>query len=297
MTRYDVAKMHFLKILKIVFRICILGLLLVGIASIVTKLNATASRDIPGSVTGIAQHVPLFKVAIMSDVEDDWESLGKALDKAKAADVRAVFFLGDLTSYGDLPSLTRGKKLLDDSGIEYYVLPGDHDLAASVDADDFTGHAYFRQVFNKNYHTFTFKGISFILLDNSANFTQINKTLMDWFLLNLTSADYVLLSQPLYHPAISRVMGLIDGKKSDDVYNQGQLLLEAIRKNTAMAIIAGDHHVYSKSVDPVRRNLSHIVTGALTSEQNFGSQEFLIMSVFEKEGTTQNFSVERVNVF
>lgn len=288
--------MFIFRFIKTFLATCVLAVLILFILSVVKGLvsvqrSVDVNRaDIAVKTSGIRKN---FKVALMSDSENDWVALEKALIEAKKREVTAVFFLGDLTTFGDLKSLKSGKKLLDDSGLKYYVIPGDHDLAASAGDGDSSGLAYFKQIFGSNYHSIELNNITFLLLDNSANYTEIEGEMIDWFRANLKDADFVILSQPIYHPTIARVMGEIDGKRTESVFKQGQLLLEAIRNSSVLAILASDHHVYSRSMDPIRKNLLHYVTGALTRENNFGSPEFLIMTIYEDK----EFSVERVTSF
>lgn len=220
-----------------------------------------------------------FKVALMADSHEDTELLAQALTESKGEDVAAVFELGDLTNLGVIDALEASKKVLDASGLDYYVLPGDHDLWKSV------GPGNFIEVFGKNYRSVKIDGYKFVMLDNSANYTLISDVEMAWFKAELKDADFVLLSQPIYHPKNSIVMGVVKGEEVPDVLAQSKQILDLIQKSNVMAVIAADQHMSSQSVDPVRDSLSHIVVGAITKTHdgiiNLQTPKYAMLSVYE----------------
>jgi 3',5'-cyclic AMP phosphodiesterase CpdA len=215
---------------------------------------------------------PLLKIAIMADIHDDTANLTKALTQAKNDNVDAVFVLGDMTNYGDVSSLSEIKDILTASGLTYYVLPGDHDLAQTV------GPQNFKTVFGNNYQVVALKGIDFLMLDDSANFTKIDNTEVLWLENNLPNADFVLLPQPLYTqeldtPFKDMFMGSTKDPqtdpvlkaKQDAVRTQGEFVLKLIEGAPKVeAVIAGDHHISSQKADPERSSLQHYVVGAIT---------------------------------
>lgn len=231
----------------------------------------------------------VFKIAIIADSENDFDDLNKALERIKTLDVYEVVHLGDLTEWGDIGSMTKIKEYLDNSKLNYVVIPGDHDLAESVGNKDVTGLANFIQVYGNNYHILNTNGMKIVILDNSANYTPISNTLVSWFKTQVTNADFVMLSQPLYHPTNSRTMGVVDTQPTPLVVDQALLLLDMIRKSNVKAIIAADQHISSENVDPVRGDLQHIVVGALIRTRNLQTPRFSLLTVYsDKSFTTED---------
>jgi predicted phosphodiesterase len=238
----------------------------------------------------------LFKICLISDIHEDEENLKKALEKISLLGCDRLFVLGDLTNYGDIESLKKIRDVLNSSGVEYYALPGDHDIADSLSPENFN------EVFGINYHIMEYKGQTFLLIDNSANYTEIGSIQMSWIEKNIGDADFVVMSQPLYTeglnpPFVSIYMGRLLSQSDDDtlrkkqqyVKEQGELLLDIIRKNDNIkAIIAGDHHRSSEIEDSVRESLHHYVVGAVTSTVNdypqaaIQSPRFSTLSVYEE---------------
>jgi predicted phosphodiesterase len=227
-----------------------------------------------------------IQIGLLSDSEGDIESLERAIAGLKDFGVGQAFFLGDLTRYGSVGELEEVKNILDNSGIEFLVIPGDHDLADSVDGGDSEGRGNFRQVFGKTMHIYENNGYKFMLFDNSANFTKISEEDLSWFKENLGDVDFVILSQPLYHPTNQRVMGKHEGEVVSTVRFQAEEMLEKTRDSDVKAIIAADQHFHSVNQDPEKEGLAHIVIGALVSNKdslrNPQSSRYAILKIYEK---------------
>src|SRR3989344_3405791 len=223
-------------------------------------------------------------VAIFSDPHSDNLDLLKAISKTKDLSVDAIFHLGDHTDLGVITKLEEAKKILDESDLKYYTIPGDHDLWQSV------GVGNFAQVFGDNFHSITLKGVKFVMLDNSANYTVIDAKLTAWFTEEVKNADFVLLSQPLYHPTFNRIMGVVDGEDVIKVKDQALEILNLIRQSKVKAIIAGDQHGSSISIDTQRSTLSHIVIGAITSERNLQSPRFSVIRVYADDNYKKSWA-------
>ncbi len=209
-----------------------------------------------------------FSIALLADSHGSYDNLGKALEMIKSEPVSYIFFLGDYTDLGVLEDLQQAKSVMDKSGLDYLSLPGDHDLWKSV------GPQNFIDVFGKNYFSKTINGIKFVALDNSANYTIVSDEQTSWFKNELTDADFVLLSQPLYHPSVDRVMGIVNGQENQNVRFQAKEILKLIRESKVKAVIAGDQHLSSQNKDTEAPRLTHIVIGALTEERNLQTPRF-----------------------
>lgn len=242
---------------------------------------STVSATVVSNETPI---VPKVSVLLLADVHSDFPNLEKALEIAKSRNLTTAFFLGDYTELGVMDDLTKAKNIMDKSGIEYYSLPGDHDLWKSV------GPANFLEVFSKDYFVTYLGGFKFVGLNNSANYTPIDAKVLAKFKTDVKDADFVLLSQPLYHPTFQKVMGVVNGEDQPEMKTQAADILTLIRNSSVKAIIAGDQHISSNNGDPVKAQLAHIVIGALTNDRNLQTPRFSILKV-DKEG---NYQVEEV---
>ncbi len=254
----------------------------------------------PADVVPLGKQVLSFAIVADSHVANDKQDyinnkdhLNVALSKAKELGVGGVIHVGDITNWGVLSDLKEAKKYLDESELKYYALPGDRDLAQAV------GNSAFVDVFGKGNQTFELNGYKFVLLDNSANYTLIPKEDMDWFANQVTDADFVILSQPLYTEGLVLFNYLYMGsseelpeneslvEKQRQVKVQRDILLEQIQNSNVKAVVAGDHHKSSQLTDGVRPSLTHYVCGALTetiseyAQSVLQSQRFCNLKVFE----------------
>lgn len=236
----------------------------------------------------------ILRICIIADIHQDMVNLNKALEGVKNSGCGYMFVVGDLTNYGDVPSLEEVRGVLSEVGLEYYVIPGDHDLA------DSSGASNFKKVFGENYRNVGLAGIKFVFIDNSANFTVIGNSQMSWIKDNMEGADFVVMSQPLFveglkPPFSSTYMGsMINSpeddvlkKKQQDVLKQGKELLDIVRESGVLATISAEHHRSSKLQDPVRGSLTHYVIGAVTSVVNefpqsaIQTSRFSILKIYE----------------
>ncbi|MFZ5424188.1 MAG: metallophosphoesterase family protein [Patescibacteria group bacterium] len=249
--------------------------------SVITEDTASSSTNRTVSADDTK---PAVSVAIMSDSENDWQQLSAAISKAKTLNVSAMLFIGDYTSFGEISDLVAAKELMDASSIPYYSIPGDRDLYEAV------GQRNFTDVFGKNYHKVNIENTNFILLDNSPNYTPIDNVSMKNFERDVSSADFVLLATPLYHPTNTRVMGVTSDEVTDELVSQREELLSLIRDSDVKAIIAAEHHFYSESTDPQKRELLHYVNGAITKARNLQTPRFSLLKIYQ-DGS---FAVEQV---
>jgi predicted phosphodiesterase len=217
----------------------------------------------------------------MSDSEGDFDNLRAALDKADELGVSKILFLGDLTGYGEMDELYNGRDILNDSGYDYYIIPGDHDLAAS----DPAGDKNFKKVFDRTHQVVRVGETKFTMFDNSKNFTPLTDQDFEWLEREIDDTDVIILSQPLYHESINVVMGVVDGADIPGIKEQADQLLNIIRGYEVKTVIAGDQHNYSVSDDPVDEEMTHYVIGALLSAgvRNPEGPNFAVFDIFDDE--------------
>lgn len=268
-----------------------------------TNISASSTSRVDTS-QGVIKSDPklALEVAVVSDIHNDIASLNRTIAKIKERNISKVIVIGDLTNYGETEKLQDVKKILDDSGLTYYVLPGDHDLAASM------GPTNFVEVFGKSNTVLDMEGYKFLLLDNSANFTPLASSTLTWFNDEVVDSDFVILSQPLYTdglnlPFSKMYMGSTKEEPTGTqlenqtrVKSQRDALLSSVRKSSVLAILAGDHHKSNSLNDPVDKKLEHHTLGSIADELNglpqslLQTPRFSILNVFND----RSFKVEDV---
>lgn len=105
-----------------------------------------------------------FRFAFITDLhiqmenaspEQDLENVIRDINQQHNIDF--VLVGGDITEFGDKPSLDKAKALLSSLKMPFYILPGNHDQKLSAPAYD-----YFNDVFGDNKFSFSHKGIHFV---------------------------------------------------------------------------------------------------------------------------------------
>jgi len=264
----------------------------------------TASSDIEDE-SNIGQEgsnstsrVVVFKAVMMGDSANENVGLRQALDIAAGMKVNRVFYLGDYTNFGNLDNLKAAKIIMDESGFVYYSLPGDRDLDINAEPADF-GNYY--SVFGKPRISVTINDdsvgpIKFAMLNNSANYTPIDNETLGQFYQELDGADYVILSQPLYHPLASfgkPVMGVVNGETVPEMREQANQILEKIRVSDVKAIIAGDQHSFDRVFDEKKPGLEHVSIGPISKERADKSKSSItLLTIYDND----TYSVEEVRL-
>ncbi len=216
-------------------------------------------------------------LGIVTDSHNFNDNLEKAVSKAKDKGARNLAFLGDYSDVGTVKELADGKKVMDASGLWYFSIPGDHDHDLGDGA-----LSHFNEVFGARYGVKVVDGVRLVWLDNSANYTLIDQAQMDWFTKTLSASSdgvptFVFLSNPLYNKDGFKLMGELN----EDVKFQANQLLSILRNSSVKAIFAGDNHLSSRSADPIKSEIEHIVVGSLAKERNLQTPRFGMLYVFE----------------
>ena len=331
--KYSRKKPAILKFFNTVLAVIVISALLLGIIIIISKISSTDDITKSGKMSkiftlfstkkqnskndernqaiqekvadvGFISKSASVKICVISDIHQDLENLQKAGEKIKSSGCKKIFIIGDITNYGDVESLENVRDIINTFGIEYYAIPGDHDIADSLNSDNFN------KVFGINYHIMEYEGVRFMLIDNSPNFTEMSKTQMTWIQKNIGNVDFIVISQPLFTQGLNppfdvTYMGSMLNTPQDDsikekqqlVKDQGQKLLDLIRKNKQIkAVFSGEHHRSSKIEDSERSGLFHYVVGAITSTVNdlpqsaIQTSRFSVISIYEGK----EYSVEDV---
>lgn len=245
----------------------------------------------------------VFKFALVADSHADTDMLKNALFQAKVSGVKFVIGLGDYSDVGTIPELTTVKKIFDDSGLPYYVIPGDHDLWDARDKGK-SAISNFSQVFGTPYQSFSDSEIRFLLLYNSDNYNGVDDTQFSWLKSELdkktdqTKSIYIFVHELLVHPTSDQVMGSSrktggeagSARKSDPgvlanvkLQNQAKELLDLFNQAKVGGVFAGDIHAFTTYTD-MATNINMVTVGALTKERNTQAPRFAIVDVYDDGG-------------
>lgn len=223
-----------------------------------------------------------FRFALMTDLHisshtpsvQDLES--SVMQINKRAQVDFVLVTGDITEYGDKPSLLKAKFILDQLYVPYYIISGNHETTWSE-----SGCTAFSEVFGSEYFEFNYKGYTFLGFPSGPilrmSDSHVSPKALDWLKtrLNLLGKD-----QPVFllnHYPI----------REGDVDNWYDVL-DAVHPYHICAFLGGHYHsnrVFSYEGIPGLLNRSNLrgneLAGGYTIYEINGTNEKETISAFE----------------
>lgn len=232
-----------------------------------------------------------LKFAVMADIHADWENLKKALEMAKNDKADFIVVAGDLTTLGKKSELLEAKEILEESGLKYYVIPGNHDL--------WYGRRIKKDVFGEVFGPTSFafselrgvndSGIKFILINNGDQYIGLGENQMGWLKQELEEClkiyCLVFMHVPLNHPSSGHIMG--EGDVA--VASEAGELVRLMVADKVKEIFAGHLHLSNfYEID----GLKTTVVGAISEDRNPQISRFLEVEVV-KEGLSKDYVLKR----
>jgi len=227
-----------------------------------------------------------IKIALISDSHESFDNLKKTVeDVNKDSSYDLIIHLGDLSRVGEKSQLISSKTELDKLKIKYYTIPGDHDFWETVGPENYI------KVFGVDYYSFIKNGWKLIFLDNADLENGLDVTQLEWLKSEIDADDtrfrVIFLHIPLYSThSERRVMG-----GNDIVENQKKEILKMAREKNVVAVVAGDQHYFNIDVDPEKRELKHIVSGALTNDRNLQPARYGVLQL-KQDGSVEVKDIE-----
>jgi len=211
-----------------------------------------------------------LKFAVMSDVHMNWTDWIKFLAKVKPSG-DMVLVTGDMTSLGKKNELMAAKKVLDESGVKYAVIPGNHDMWES----DRIKSSLFNEVFGKEYQSFKLEGRKFIMINNGRA-TGLGKVQRAWLEEEVKECQQIKCIALMHMPLNHGISGHIMGEKNKVVTEEAGSLVRLLKSNNVVEIIAGHlHYSGTYELDGLRTYLS----GAVSRERNTQTPRYTEFSI------------------
>lgn len=196
------------------------------------------------------------KVAIMADVHNDTETLKKALEQAKKEGVTMVIVNGDMTINGQTKELAAVRAVLDESGIKYAVVPGNHDWWGKAGT--------YTAVFGIGYGVLRVDDAKYILINNSDG-KGLGDRQWAWLANELGECWVVTCAAVAHEPLNHHFSVHVMGEKNNKVAAEAGKLLELLVKNNVGKLYSGHLH-YASSYN--LGGMETILVGAISSSRN-----------------------------
>jgi len=234
-----ILKLFLLSLLVFCLSACQLGEVLPVLENTDQELSAV---EVPESdqveSTVIEEKEEVFRFAVFADNHSDNDSMAALLAMARAEDgVDFVLHLGDLTRVGGRDELRLARETLEQSGLPYYAVPGDHDIVRAG------GVGYFVEILGEREHRFTHEGWQFILLDNS-DLAQEPITAQGWqWLQEMDSAQPLVIG--MHHPPRHSFLKKNTMGETPLGEEAATRLMNILKNRTAPTyLMAGEMHTY-----------------------------------------------------
>lgn len=237
-----------------------------------------------------------YNILVMADSHLNKKAFEAVKDIIEKNNIKLLVHLGDHTDFGSTEELLQAKELLDGLGVKYLPLPGDRDLAA------FGSSQEFKKIFKLENTNFMYE--TFLIIDNSPNFTLLDDKSFDYILQKIPRATIIFSSQPIYvekgNIFESKYMGSptafnISNQNTkilmDKYLNQRNEILNRIRNKENLLVISGDHHRSATFKDPLNQSVTYHIVGASSEyinssgiqvlQSSFQTQRVSIISIDE----------------
>lgn len=245
-----------------------------------TRMVTVAEEVIVSTPTKEVERI--YKLAVMADIHADDESFGELLEAAKTRGDEMVIITGDLTTVGKKEELLEAKKVLDNGGVPYFVVPGNHDLwwSEKIGAD------VFGEVFGKRYQSFKKEGRKFILVDNGS-WKGLGRAQKQWLEGELEECleiqCLVFMHMPLNHEFSAHIMG----EKSEEVTREANELARLLDVKGVDDIFTGHlHYSGDYGIGGFRTTLVGAVSEARNNQTPRFTEVKLVDKKVEKEVVT-----------
>lgn len=228
----------------------------------------------------------ILKVALVADSHNENELLAKALAQSKEQKVDFVIGLGDYTNLGSVDELSAAKKVVDDSGLQFFSVPGDRDGWENRERGE-ENTTNFKKVFNLfPSQVYEKNAVQFVMLNNSDLYKGISS--YDWQMLDALKRVSTLPAEPPtpklrfvfahktpFHPDSAHIMG----EDSPAVAKQAEELLTLLENNKVDGFFSGDIHFFSQFHSP-SGSVKITTIGAVARGRNFQGPRFAILKVY-----------------
>lgn len=265
-----------MKLKKILFLLCAV-FLLIFVAGKNDNQPERKNQNSPVE-TPTPTITPIFSVgkssytfAVISDIHSDYNALQKSLEKIKEDRVEFIVVVGDLTTVGNRNELTKVKQILDKNGVNYYAIPGNHDLW-SVQGNVNP----YEEVFGAVYQSFEKKGVKFILINNGDGIKGVDEKQSVWIKGQINNCPKITCLVFAHMPLNNSITNHIMGEGSPLVASQAANLIKEFNVFKIKELFAGHvHYLSNYTLDGLETNTD----GAIYTNGGTQSPRFLEVDV------------------
>jgi 3',5'-cyclic AMP phosphodiesterase CpdA len=222
--------------------------------------------------------------AVMADIHNDTTSLQKALKQAKSRGDILVVVAGDVSIDGTAVEVAAVRKVLDESGMEYVAVPGNHDrLSAGA-----KGRNVWQDVFGSSYGVKSFAGTKIILIDNSS-WKGLGSDQKAWLPTAVADCKIVTCIAVMHMPLDNPISAHVMGEYTKSTSGEALWLRDLLVSNGVKDLMAGHIHM---STNYEFGGLRTTLVGAINKDRNTETSRWTEVSPMTGLGLIQTKVVE-----
>ncbi|MDD3998823.1 MAG: metallophosphoesterase [Patescibacteria group bacterium] len=208
-----------------------------------------------------------LNVAVMADIHGDTKQLEKMLLKARDNGAELIIIAGDIIEREEKDSLRMVKTILDQSGLEYAVIPGDREKNLNN----------FNNVFGRDYQTIEMGMVKFILINN-ASWQGLGEEQKRWIEAEVSECQEKICLAVMHKPLNNLFSVKVMGEGNEKVAAEARWLREILIASGVERIEAADLH-YSTSYE--LEGMRTDIVGAISREDNLQSSRYTELMISE----------------
>lgn len=231
----------FRKALTVIF----LALVLLSAGCVNDDTGTASSPFYTTRPVGTANSQPLYVFAVCGDNRTmgiESGVLPGIIESAKENGARFMVDTGDVSGNGSRDELMLYKNLVDESGLEFHTVPGNHDVGSGGVSQEY------EEIIGPYYFSFDYAGDHFIIIDNADDRTGIDDRQMQWLSEDLATNNgmahqFVFAHIPMADASLPSEH--VSGEKGGEGLRSGRQLVElAVDSPNVEAFFFGHIHAY-----------------------------------------------------
>lgn len=216
---------------------------LAGCGKVGTGSSSSSSTSPSSRQTGARVQGPKFSFIVCGDPQNNYEVFDKVLAAAKTVDF--LIIAGDLTGSGTPTEFSNFVNRVKASGVTYYCVPGNHDVATSPAESSYARYC------GRPFYSFDHLNSHFVMIDNSTPSLGFYPAEREWARADMAAARkqgfqhmFAVCHTPPGYPYSTRPV-----PNDATGMDANALLVSELKRGGVEELFCGHLHAYNQEMD------------------------------------------------